>query len=738
MRTSLFYFIILFFTCQGYLLGQAIGSVSAKQFMKEYRAMSPEIRESNEFPEVFVKKNGLYKINGEWYIGVAVKTDNQLFDVQALKNAGVISGSVINDIRSFQIPVREIEIVNNTPGILYYDMGADGLAPVMDRAIQDIGADTVKLGLGTMPQAFNGSGVVVGVIDWGFDYGHPTFYDTSGVHLRIVKAWDQNRNIGTPPAGYTYGAEFSTEADLLSIGSDTTYIFGTISHGTHVAGIAAGSGYGSGFEGLAPEAELILITNKQGVSSFIDALAYIRDYATSQNKPFVINMSFGSHLGPHDGTSLENQAISQIVGSGAVVVGGAGNTNVNGFHIKAPLDSVDTATTVWYTIPWQFPGSKGNSAVLWGSPGDSFSVELMLMSSSLDTVYRTGWINSANNPSIDTAVLAGTDSIYYIVEGIASDPNNNRANIRFDLENYTNLYALLRFTGEGHVHGWSLAKYDTYYSNFGYPFFDAFPGFTPVNAINGDLNYSVSEPPGVGASAITVGAYNTITYSPAGNMQGGVIASFSAQGPTTDERVKPDITAPGVNIISGVSSFAQDFQNSVASVAFNGKTYQYARFSGTSMSGPVVAGAVALMLEANPSLGWNHTLDIIRQTARQDNVTGTIPATGNNVWGWGRLDVYAAVERAVETVSLKRFSGTDKISMYPNPANDQIVIDFSQASNITSVEIYDVNGRCVEQFGVDGLSQKLLDVGALRQGVYFLNTLSKSGHRSSHRLLINR
>jgi serine protease AprX len=103
------------------------------------------------------------------------------------------------------------------------------------------------------------------------------------------------------------------------------------------------------------------------------------------------------------------------------------------------------------------------------------------------------------------------------------------------------------------------------------------------------------------------------------------LAAFSSRGPTQDNRMKPEIAAPGVNI--------------TAPKANSGN--QYVAYSGTSMATPFVSGTVALMLSANPNLTVAQVRDLLRTTAVDWG------APGQDVdYGWGRLDGYAAVKRA--------------------------------------------------------------------------------------------
>ena len=140
---------------------------------------------------------------------------------------------------------------------------------------------------------------------------------------------------------------------------------------------------------------------------------------------------------------------------------------------------------------------------------------------------------------------------------------------------------------------------------------------------------SVDAPPAIYADVFTVGAFNS----------NGELSSFSSLGPVLvdgSNRTKPDIIAPGENVLS----------------AFPGNTYEIA--SGTSMAGPHVVGVVALMWSANPQMigEVEQTRQILAETA--DEFKGTMPecvlenSTPNNAVGYGRVNANRAVQRALE------------------------------------------------------------------------------------------
>jgi serine protease AprX len=158
---------------------------------------------------------------------------------------------------------------------------------------------------------------------------------------------------------------------------------------------------------------------------------------------------------------------------------------------------------------------------------------------------------------------------------------------------------------------------------------------------------SVSDPPGLYDAAYSIGALNTGADT---------IASFSSRGPVTADnslRMKPDICAPGTNTRSSLP----------------GATNSYGTKSGTSMAAPHVAGAIALLWSAQPGLRHDvsRTESILNGTAV--HLTGStcdLPtATPNNTFGYGRIDIKAAVDGAqVRLLGLTSDAGGFSVSFY--------------------------------------------------------------------------
>ncbi|HOH83789.1 MAG TPA: S8/S53 family peptidase, partial [Bacteroidales bacterium] len=208
-----------------------------------------------------------------------------------------------------------------------------------------------------------------------------------------------------------------------------------------------------------------------------------------------------------------------------------------------------------------------------------------------------------------------------------------------------------------------------------------------------------------------------------GTIVGGTIANFSSYGPTYDGRLKPDISAPGVGVVSSVSSFTnQALSTPSASINFGGRTYDFVPFSGTSMSAPMVTGIVALMLQANPTLTPQQIKEIIIETAREDNRTGNIPDTGSYVWGWGKVHAWRAIKTAYAGISEPE-GDTEQVLVWPNPAKEVVYLMNETATGPMTVNIYNTFGRLVAS---QTITQNRLNVGHLSAGIYFLEIISKN------------
>lgn len=657
----------------------------------------------------------VYTLNGEDYVSVIAKV-NQNYNSAILESQGVLVGSKINDIVSVKWPLTSINEIT-TCGQFNYVKVAGKVKPMLNKVPIATRADSVWMGI-DLPQGYTGKDVLIGITDWGFDYSHPMFYDTLLQETRILAAWDQFKTSGPAPSGYNYGTEYDNPTDLLAAGADTANIYSYATHGSHVAGIAGGSGGGSPYRGIGFESQFLFTTFLVDEGAVLDAWQWMHDKAIAENKRLVINMSWGLyHMDAIDGTSVISQALDAYSAQDVVFVTSGGNNGDSPFHIKEEFTGNTMKTRVTF---YSNPGLAtvwGQSLHMWGEVGNEFSSAIQVVDGSNQVVAQTPWYSTATTTTyIDSFVVATatTDTVWFNLSAEDAYPTNNRPQTRLRVKSPPAGYkvVLISTAPSGTVHYWNVTELTSDVGNWGMPFSTLGAGYTV-----GDNKYGIGTP-ACTHTAITVAAYTAEYYTMTGVEVGGQLANFSSIGPLMTDSLKPDIAAPGVNVRSSISSYTDNNYTAVTSVDFNGRTYPFAAFSGTSMSSPATAGVVTLILQANPYLSAEQVKQIIIETSRKDDDTGIIPSMGSTSWGWGKVNAYAAVKLALNTVGIKEHVQEITWSLFPNPANDQISIN-GLSGDETDFSIVDFKGSEIQV----ELNNNTVDVRDLNAGVYFFRVI---------------
>lgn len=620
---------------------------------KEVRGVSPstaflmldlrKIDASKLSEEQLIEKYALIKKDGKIYANsfITIKSD---FDTDQLSNSGVLIGTKKGNIITALIPINQLEALTNNPNINYIQIG-EKVAPTLDNARNATNVNQVHVGT-SLPQPYFGEGVVVGIIDGGFDYTHPNFYNSTGTSgYRIKRVWEQNATTGTPPSGFSYGRELTSTSAILSAQRDKT----NESHGTHVAGIAAGAGGGAftTYTGVAPKADLVFVSTNYNDVGIADGIAYIQNYAASVGKPCVINMSLGKHIGPHDGTSpFDKICDSFFVGEGRILVGAAGNEGSDNLYLGKTYTTTDTTLYTFVQFPNLTLGTNGASYIdIWGNVGDNFYVGVYIYNTSTDT-YEDA------TPYLYNGAVTGTyphtlydddfwspDACYVNIEtGISPLNNKPRVTLTIDHTEQDDSYRYVLIEIRATSTQTKMWANSAIFTN----------NFYAAPVLSGSSSSTMGEIGGTGNSIISVGAYNT-NSSP-----NGAIAPFSSKGPTADGRTKPDITAPGNRITSSVSRFDSYYLSGgggwsdvVTGVSVGSTDWWFAKMQGTSMAAPMVTGIIALWLEMYPDLTPSQAKEIFQSTAITDGYTGTIPIAGSNTWGWGKINAWVDLPGAV-------------------------------------------------------------------------------------------
>lgn len=603
----------------------------------------------------------------------------------------------------------------------------------LEKSAGIIGVDKVHSGT-SLPQAFTGAGVVVGIVDIGIDLTNPNFYDDDQLHSRIVRFWDM-LSTDTIGSDKYVGADYTTEEEILAYKhSRDGEEWG---HGTSTLGILAGTGYGTPYRGMAYESEIVATSNavtsdtifirnedRYKYTTATDALGfkYAFDYAESQGRPCVVSFSEGEHQALDSEEQLNNEVLRQMTGPGRIIVASAGNEGHYRVYIHKQVGVEGLGT---------FIQGDGDKALFRASTDGDFTIHFTAYDNDKNTVsldYRfSDILADADSLINDTVMLHGKQ--YAIALG--AYPNVFQED-RVMLDGMVKL--LDGQLGKEHPFSMQLMGLESDVELF------RISGYFLSSSVNPSLNdaektHSINLP-GSAPAVICVGA---TTYCPSyvnywGDVQNnvdqevGVVAYYSSRGPTFEGRTKPDVMAPGSYIISTSNSFVYDnhpYPNSVTAMSdFNGRTYPWQASSGTSFSTPMVAGGIALWLQANPELTTDDILTLFSETCNRLDPSLSYP---NNVYGYGEIDVYRGLMRilgidGIEGISQEQPRGVT----FTLEGRSLLRLGFDQPSaSPVHLRIYNTAGSLLfaEQLP-SGRSSSEVSISSLPAGVYAVQLTS--------------
>lgn len=696
----------------------------------ETRALTQSVGQAKsiaQVPQKLLKRYPVRYQNGIATIGVVGKVTPN-FDESEIERLGGKVTSKVADIVSMRMPVMQLPALERCAGLVQYSV-AHPVAPMMDKTRQDTRTDSVHKGIG-LPQAFTGEGVLIGITDWGFDYRHPNI--NSDAERRILRAWDHWKLSGPAPSGFDYGTEYKTYQELYDAIGDTSNLYGYNSHGTHVAGISGGRGtkvYGnsqSKYVGQAPKAQFLCGSWYLDEASWLDQVAWMAGVAREEGKRLVINSSWGMYTFSNlDGTSLLSQAINHWSDSGIVFVTSAGNNGGDKFHLHYDFakenDTVKTHAT-WYS------GGIGQAIIYWGEPGKQFASGFYLLKDDLsDTLWGPTFSTSSDIAFQEgTLVSAQGDTVEYDALCESANMNDNRPHILMNVGKLRGYKLIVYAIGNAgaEVDMWNLCLLSNDAGNMGCDFANS----TINGCKNGDPNYGIGEP-ACAEKTISVAAHSADYWKNDSTYFVGGITSFSSYGPAYGGGEKPEISAPGSNVVSSVNSRDASQTTSVAAVQANGTSYKYAAMSGTSMSSPAVTGVVALMLQANPHLTVDQIKHIIISTARCDEKTGDLTDSVSVRWGHGKIDALKCVAGALDLLDIEEATERmPELVVYPNPAREQVTI-VTSTNQPSLLTVFGLDGRMIHQSKVN--LQTTLNTSKWAHGVYVIKLAGPTGVRTS-------
>ena len=566
----------------------------------------------------------------------------------------------------------------------------------------------VKLGTAPLPMAYDGTGIVVGIIDSGTDFAHPDFKDAFG-NSRIKFLWDQVPLAGsTVPQPYNYGIEWTdTQINANQCTHSDLPHFG---HGTHVSGIATGNGLANGtHHGVASKADIVVVAldfNKTG-PTIADAVQYIFSKATLLGKPCVINASVGDYYGSHDGTDLEAKLIETMVQNvpGRVMVAAAGNAGNIKHHVKTQPLLNDTSFT-WI--------KKNNSTLEYWCYADTNNIKNVQISvgANRNNNFNLGRVGFKNYNYGLTSIKSDTlryngNQIGIIKTSASINPYGVYELYIKILADTLNLKWRIESKGVGMHDAWNFDFISTGLpSSFSYPWITKY--------VMPDFNSTIVSSFQCLNDVITVANYVNINnyYDVTGTLQSWAalnpgenvnnLAASSSWGPTRDNKQKPDIAATGAGVFSAIALGMQ--ANLIANapqVIAQGS--MHIQGGGTSAASPVVAGLAALYLQKNPTSTSMQVKNAITNCAYFDSYTGTnLP---NYRWGYGKLDGFAAMTCIVTDVKQNNLN-TNTISYFPNPFKDSVRFNFNKTLT-GKIYIYSVDGKLIYEDILNGGSYEL-------------------------------
>ncbi|MFT7588402.1 MAG: subtilisin family serine protease [Limisphaerales bacterium] len=569
-------------------------------------------------------------------------------------------------ISRISIPQNKLAEFQQTSQIERIAFGKAKLRALGDVVLINSRVDSVHAGSAPLSRAYTGKDVVVGVIDLGIDPAHEDFRDAAG-NTRIKYIWDQNASTdASAPSPYSYGQECdsaSIEA-LICAHSDPFYFY---SHGSGVAGVAAGDGSSTDrYIGVAPESDLIIVNLDFGANflgNVVDAIDYIFEKAEALGKPCVINTSVGTYLGSHDGNDLSTIMIENMLEEipGRVVVAACGNAGNIPFHLG--YEASDDTSFTWFENE---PTLNAMYAQMWADTADFNDFYFSLRAddpSSWNSLGTSPWWNIKEdlNPLPGGAWV----NLTYTLSDTAGEGGDLEIWAKLDDNRY--LFEIIAYptdpdllwafqtTGQGRFDCWSDPAYTgTSYmlSNADLPSATTYPQITSYT--KPDTQMTMVSSWQNSDKVISVGSYynrDTMTnyYGASPPISGtkGARINSSSNGPTRDFRIKPDISASGQWVLGAASSDLSSFLIGASAATYMAEGGKHYLQGGTSFSSPIVAGAVALYLERYPNADWNAVKDALLQGARSDGFTGTdLP---DQYWGYGKLNAFEMMQVPFET-----------------------------------------------------------------------------------------
>lgn len=658
--------------------------------------------------------------------------------IQAGQHATTISNTVV----TARVTPEWLTTLSNDTRIVRLT-ASKRLRPFLQKARQVTGVDRVHAG-DNLDTPFTGKGIVIGVIDQSFEFKHMGFLDENG-KSRIKMLWDRSKDIEKDiqsKAAPVYNVDALTK-------THETYDPGS-GHGTHVTNIAAGSKHADNpFYGVAPKADIVVIPSSFENTEIIEDIRAVKAYASREHKPWVVNLSLGSVIGPHDGSTDYDQAIDRMAqDKGGIVVGAMGNEGDQYFHAFSSFQPGETKQVFIHYEKDQDGNATEDDLThidFWGISevnAEQFTVTPILA------------VKSSNAEQLKVKKYGADFWKKYLDDGkVWSEisPKNNRENhfvgVKMNklLEDLGSRYKKIIFgveitakstnTADATLHGWIFSE-EPNYARFVLAKTDS-----KFESIKPDNLYIVGEGGASIPSAIAVGSFTTTVTDQ--HEKEGAHSTFSSNGPWLNPNYpKPAVLAPGASIMSALNKYAPGFDknNAAYSNRFNNKVYHYGYMEGTSMATPFVAGSIALWLEANPQLSYTDVLDIIKETStKHADMEGE---AWTPTYGYGLINVYEGLKLALKKAGKDPLTAIERVSGSAAPVTFHTIatqwqILFNNPERTATLEVMSLDGRSLYRQQLSSIAQGdevNIPTDRFTPGVYVLQ-VSTSGAKIAQKMV---
>ena len=675
---------------------------------------------------------------------VKVADENAADTYARLREQGVTIRGRIGQQAIVEVPLNKVETIAQMDGILRVDVGHQGQLKT-DVGRQVMGVNLLNGSNPTVPSPFTGKGVTVCVMDIGMDFKHPAFKDAEGrSRIKCVYCMmsDKGRKFvyDDPVAGPIEfpGSVFDTPELIAKL----NYDINISPHGGHTTGIAAGSGYDSPYRGMAPEADICLVANAVADDTvYIDSADYYKytfatdalgfkylfDYAKSVGKPCVASFSEGSTQDFWGYDQLYYEMLDSLVGPGRILVSAAGNNAYAKSWFRKPQGQPSAGA---------FLTSGSSEMILTFKSAHDFRLRFVLYNGDSDTLeIQTSDVLLQKDSTLTSALRYEDYQLVVTTEAYPSSYNAHE--MCYDVTIQTTYHV-----GQNRPLSVEVLGVDADVEFF------RVNGLLTTSDLNpllnaGDYTHSILSPSSA-PCVISVGAtsYRDSIQNRNGEWKkywfgnGGIRAPFSSIGPTFDGRLKPDVMAPGNNIVSSYSTFYEenhperaDLTWDVARFDFKGRTYAWNSNTGTSMSCPAVAGAIALWLQAKPDLTPQEIKDVLHHTCHHYDESMPWP---NQEYGYGEIDVYRGL---LYILGIDRIEAVSKhhTSALVRYADNQLCVSFEEPlSSTVRLRLYNMSGRLVHTAALkSGQTSYSLPLSSLPSGIYALQLDGPSAIKGS-------